>query len=150
MPNGTDFSLVFPPDPVWVRSAREGVRTLLAASDTSSLAEIALLLTSEVVTNAVNACRRSGTQNRLTLFAECSMPGALRVLVTDDAPGMPEPRSRPAGDEEPRARAAAAQRLRDGVGGVRARVGAREGGVVRTGRGLGRVAKSPAWPYNTL
>ncbi|MEU3464916.1 ATP-binding protein [Streptomyces sp. NPDC006733] len=100
MPNGTDFSLVFPPDPVWVRSAREGVRTLLAATDTSSLADIALLLTSEVVTNAVNACHRSNTDTRLTLFAECATPGALRVLVTDGAPGMPETRPRPGADEE--------------------------------------------------
>ncbi|MCZ4099026.1 ATP-binding protein [Streptomyces sp. So13.3] len=101
MTNGTDFSLVFPPDPVWVRSAREGVRTLLTATGGGAeLSDVALLLTSEVVTNAVLACRRAGTQARLTLFAECATPGALRVLVTDDAPGLPQPHARPGGEEE--------------------------------------------------
>lgn len=100
MTHGTDFSLVFPPDPVWVRSAREGVRTLLAAAGNPALADVALLLTSEVVTNAVLACRRAGTQARLTLFAECATPGALRVLVTDDAPGLPEPHPRPGCEAE--------------------------------------------------
>lgn len=100
MTNGTDFSLVFPPDPVWVRSAREGVRTLLTAANSSALADVALLLTSEVVTNAVNACHRSGTHGRLTLFAECATPGALRVLVSDDAPGLPNPHPRPEAEEE--------------------------------------------------
>ncbi|NEA59423.1 ATP-binding protein [Streptomyces sp. SID13666] len=101
MTNGTDFSLVFPPDPVWVRSAREGVRTLLTATGGGAeLSDVALLLTSEVVTNAVLACRRAGTQARLTLFAECATPGALRVLVTDDAPGLPQPHARPGGEAE--------------------------------------------------
>ncbi|MDJ0340377.1 ATP-binding protein [Streptomyces sp. H10-C2] len=100
MTTGTDFSLVFPPDPVWVRSAREGVRTLLTATGGGALADTALLLTSEVVTNAVNACHRAGTHSRLTLFAACERPGALRVLVSDDAPGVPSVHPRPGADEE--------------------------------------------------
>ncbi|MHA5048833.1 ATP-binding protein [Streptomyces sp. SD15] len=61
----TDVSLVFPPHPVWVRAARETVRTLLTASHRPELTDTAVLLTSEAVTNAINAC------------------------VHDEAPGLP-------------------------------------------------------------
>ncbi|MDT0548290.1 ATP-binding protein [Streptomyces lonegramiae] len=87
-------SLVFPPEPVWVRAAREAVRTLLAAADRRDLADTALLLTSEAVTNSVNACLRSGCSTPVTLFAEWTDPHHLRVLVQDEAPGLPSPAHR--------------------------------------------------------
>ncbi|MCQ4080356.1 ATP-binding protein [Streptomyces sp. RB6PN25] len=93
----TDCSLVFPPDPLWVRSAREAVRTLLTAVRADELADTAALLTSEAVTNAVNACRTSGCSAPLTVYAKYS--GALRVLVHDEAPGRPT-RVAPTGDAE--------------------------------------------------
>ncbi|ADI06973.1 HNH endonuclease domain protein [Streptomyces bingchenggensis BCW-1] len=92
-------SLVFPPEPVWVRAAREAVRTLLAAADRRDLADTALLLTSEAVTNSVNACLRSGCSTPVTLFAEWTAPHVLRVLVQDEAPGLPVPRA-PASEDE--------------------------------------------------
>lgn len=82
-------SLVFPPDPVWVRVAREAVRALLAAVGRADLSDTALLLTSEAVTNAVNACRTSDCTAPVTVFAEWSVPHQLRVLVHDEAAGLP-------------------------------------------------------------
>lgn len=88
-----DFSLVFPPDPSWVRTAREAVRTALHTANRPDLTDTALLLTSEAVTNAVTACRRSGCAAPVTLYAEWAALGTLRVLVSDDAPGMLSPRA---------------------------------------------------------
>ncbi|MFI0729731.1 ATP-binding protein [Streptomyces sp. NPDC021225] len=93
-------SLVFPPEPVWVRAARQAVRTLLAAADRRDLADTALLLTSEAVTNSVNACLRSGCSTPVTLFAEWTDPHHLRVLVQDEAPGLPVPRAPAATEDE--------------------------------------------------
>ncbi|WP_250847674.1 ATP-binding protein [Streptomyces hygroscopicus] len=88
-----DFSLVFPPDPGWVRTAREAIRTALRTANRTDLTDTALLLTSEAVTNAVNACRRSGCSAPVTLYAEWGPHGTLRVLVSDDAPGLPAQRT---------------------------------------------------------
>lgn len=100
-PRPTDVSLVFPPDPVWVRTARETVRTLLAVAGRGDLTVAALLLTSEAVTNAVNACRTTACTSPVTLFAGWTAAPAhrLRVLVHDAAPGLPECRV-PAPDAE--------------------------------------------------
>lgn len=85
----SDFSLVFPPAPGWVRTAREAVRTALAAAQREELADTALLLTSEVVTNAVNACLGSGCSAPVSMSVGWMSGGALLVLVYDDAPGVP-------------------------------------------------------------
>ncbi|WP_328452152.1 ATP-binding protein [Streptomyces sp. NBC_00386] len=98
-PRPTDVSLVFPPLPVWVRTARETVRTLLAASHRPELTDIAVLLTSEAVTNAVNACTGQGCSAPVTLHAGWAGPRRLRVLVHDEAPGRPDCRT-PGPDEE--------------------------------------------------
>ncbi|MFI9204680.1 ATP-binding protein [Streptomyces sp. NPDC053048] len=84
-----DCSLVFPPHPAWVRAAREAVRTLLTAARRTDLADTAVTLTSEAVTNAVNACRARGCTTPVTLVAEWTGPGRLRVLVHDSAAGLP-------------------------------------------------------------
>ncbi|MBB5936856.1 ATP-binding protein [Streptomyces zagrosensis] len=97
-----DFSLVFPPDPGWVRTAREAVRTALTSAHRTELTDDALLLTSEAVTNAVNACLLSGCSAPVTLYADWTPAGSFRVLVCDDAPGGPTV-SRPyrrGGDDE--------------------------------------------------
>ncbi|MEC4015708.1 ATP-binding protein [Streptomyces sp. H27-D2] len=94
-----DFSLTFPPDPGWVRTAREAIRAVLRTAGRSDLVDTALLLTSEVVTNAVTACLSSGCVSPLKLHAAWSPTGALHVLVRDDAPGLPVQRV-PAGDAE--------------------------------------------------
>lgn len=48
--------------------------------------------TAEAATNAVNACRTSGCSAPVTLYAEWGPYGTLRVLVSDDAPGIPAQR----------------------------------------------------------
>ncbi|WP_409471947.1 ATP-binding protein [Streptomyces sp. HC307] len=94
-----DVSLVFPPHPAWVRTARETVRTLLTASHRPELTDIAVLLTSEAVTNAINACADKGCTTPVTLYAGWTDPARLRVLIHDEAPGLPTCRT-PTPDEE--------------------------------------------------
>jgi anti-sigma regulatory factor (Ser/Thr protein kinase) len=94
-----DVSLVFPPHPVWVRAARETVRTLLAISHCPELTDVAVLLTSEAVTNAINACADKGCTTPVTLYAGWAAPTRLRVLIHDEAPGLPAVRNPAEGDE---------------------------------------------------
>lgn len=84
-----DVSLVFPPDPLWVRAARETVRTLLGATRRTELMDTAVLLTSEAVTNAINACVLKGCTAPVTLFVSWTDAHRLRILVHDEAPGVP-------------------------------------------------------------
>lgn len=72
-----------------------------AAAD---LVDTALLLTSEAVTNSVNACRGKGCTAPVTVFAEWlgQAPGRLRVLVHDEAAGMPVCRTPGSGEESGR------------------------------------------------
>ncbi|MBB4891713.1 anti-sigma regulatory factor (Ser/Thr protein kinase) [Streptomyces olivoverticillatus] len=88
-PATPDCSLVFPPDPAWVRAAREAVRSLLAAAHRTELTDTALVLTSEVVTNAVNACQAQHCNAPVRLNAEWTQRQQLHVLVHDKAPGLP-------------------------------------------------------------
>ncbi|GGK47615.1 ATP-binding protein [Streptomyces flaveus] len=101
-PHPTDVSLVFPPHPVWVRAARETVRTLLAASGRSELADAAVLLTSEAVTNSINACAAKGCTTPVTLHAGWADPARLRILIHDEAPGLPAIRTAAHDDEDGR------------------------------------------------
>lgn len=93
-PPAPDFALTFPPDPAWVRTCRETVRTSVAtarraAGALAGLAEISVLLTSEAVTNAVNATVAAGCTYPITLYGEWLADGPLRVHVRDAAPGVP-------------------------------------------------------------
>ncbi|MFE0106978.1 ATP-binding protein [Streptomyces sp. NPDC059009] len=101
-PHSTDVSLVFPPDPAWVRTARDTVRTLLTTTGHPELTDTAVLLTSEAVTNAINACATQVCTAPVTLFAGWAGPhpdGArLRVLVHDEALGLPV--CEPAADDD--------------------------------------------------
>ncbi|MCD9142758.1 ATP-binding protein [Streptomyces albireticuli] len=95
-----DCSLVFPPHPAWVRAAREIVRTLLLASRRTDLTDTAVALTSEAVTNAVNACGAKDCDIPVALFAEWTDTGQLRVLVHDGAAGMPVCREKVSPEDE--------------------------------------------------
>ncbi|AEW96507.1 MULTISPECIES: ATP-binding protein [Streptomycetaceae] len=101
---GTECSLVFPPDPMWVRSAREAVRTLLTLARRGAHVDVAVLLTSEAVTNAVDACARARCSAPVTVYAEhgARCGEVLRVLVHDEAPGEPVVRAVGADDEHGR------------------------------------------------
>ncbi|MEV7196737.1 ATP-binding protein [Streptomyces sp. NPDC093510] len=101
-PPTTGVTLTFPPDPVWVRTARETVRTLLVSTGRTELADTAALLTSEAVTNAINACATKACTAPVTLFADWAgqdLRGRLRVLIHDEAPGLPVCRT-PVEDDE--------------------------------------------------
>ncbi|ARZ68253.1 ATP-binding protein [Streptomyces sp. HU2014] len=95
-----DCSLVFPPHPAWVRAAREIVRTLLLASRRTDLTDTAVALTSEAVTNAVNACGAKDCDIPVALFAEWTETGQLRVLVHDGAAGLPVRREKVSPEDE--------------------------------------------------
>lgn len=97
-----DVSLVFPPHPAWVRAARETVRTLLAASGRPELTDAAVLLTSEAVTNSINACAAKGCTTPVTLHAGWTDPARLRILIHDEAPGLPAIRTAAHDDEDGR------------------------------------------------
>ncbi len=84
-----DCSLTFPPHPAWVRTARDAVRTLLTAGSRPDLTDAAVTLTSETVTNAINACQAKGCGTPVTLVAEWIGGDRLRVLVHDGAIGLP-------------------------------------------------------------
>ncbi|MFF3498329.1 ATP-binding protein [Streptomyces sp. NPDC003247] len=100
MDDPPSVSLTFPPHPAWVRTARDAVRTLLLVSSHPGLVDTAVLLTSEAVTNAINACADKGCTTPVTLHAGWTDPHRrLRVLVHDEAPGLPTPRT-PAHDDE--------------------------------------------------
>ncbi|MFJ4617905.1 ATP-binding protein [Streptomyces sp. NPDC088812] len=103
-PTPPSVSLTFPPHPVWVRTARDAVRTLLLATPHADLADTAVLLTSEAVTNAINACADKGCTTPVTLHAGWWFDPhhRLRVLVHDAAPGLPTPRTPAQDDEEGR------------------------------------------------
>ncbi|UUU22345.1 ATP-binding protein [Streptomyces sp. DSM 40750] len=94
-----DVSLVSPPHPAWVRPAREAIRALLAAADRPDLTDTVVLLTSEAVTNAINAYAARGCTTSVTLHAGWPDPARLRVLVHDEAPGLPVARRTAENDE---------------------------------------------------
>lgn len=92
-----DFSLTFPPDPVWVRTCREAVRASARAgkrlggelAELAELVELAVLLTSEAASNAVTASVAARCRTPITLTGEWLAGGPLRVHVRDAAPGVP-------------------------------------------------------------
>jgi PAS domain S-box-containing protein len=76
----------FPPEPASVAAARRLVADSLAGLNQESLVDVALLLVSEVVTNAV---LHAGTPIDLSLEAENAH---VRIEVIDESPQLPSPR----------------------------------------------------------
>ncbi|MGP3967040.1 ATP-binding protein [Streptomyces sp. 6N223] len=85
------FSLTFPPQPHWVRGARDAVRIALAPAlpTGAELVELATLLTSELVTNAVTASLGGPSLTPITVHGEWTPTGTVRIVVHDQAPGTP-------------------------------------------------------------
>ncbi|MCC3777775.1 ATP-binding protein [Streptomyces sp. UNOB3_S3] len=102
VPIRPDFSLGFLPVPRLIREVRAAVRTALVTAGREELVDNTLLLTSEVATNAVNACRRSACTAPVTVYAKWMYGGALLVLVRDYAPGAPHERAWPVDGESGR------------------------------------------------
>jgi hypothetical protein len=120
-----DFSLTFPPDPAWVRTCRETVRTSARTLGRGAeLIELAMLLMSESVSNAITACADSGCPDPITLHGEwgglpcgrdgrrhvrgagkagaAAEAGPFRIHVRDGAPGLPVVRAAQPTDEDGR------------------------------------------------
>ncbi|MGK5532587.1 ATP-binding protein [Streptomyces sp. URMC 129] len=98
-----DFALRFPAHPVWVRNARDAMRTALSTTvpGNDELIDIAVLLTSEVVSNAIRASRNCPTPPPVDVHACWSPEGDLQVNVYDRAPGEPDvPDRSPSDDRE--------------------------------------------------
>jgi anti-sigma regulatory factor (Ser/Thr protein kinase) len=74
-------------DPVSVRLARDFVTGVLFAWELEDQDQVAELLTSEIVTNAVRCSR-----GRVRVEASVSPNGSLRVGASDDHPGVPSVR----------------------------------------------------------
>jgi anti-sigma regulatory factor (Ser/Thr protein kinase) len=74
-----------------VRSARDAVRTALTPvlPAETELIELAALLTSELVTNAVLATHASLSPSPITVHGEWTPTGTVRILVHDQAAGRP-------------------------------------------------------------
>ncbi|OEV06040.1 ATP-binding protein [Streptomyces oceani] len=107
VPPSPDFSLTFPPDPAWVRTCRETVRTSSCSavekpdSDRREFAELAALLASEAATNAITASAAAGCPYPITLYGEwLAEGGPFRIHVRDAAPGLPSVRHGVSDDEE--------------------------------------------------
>ncbi|MDB1086672.1 ATP-binding protein [Streptomyces sp. ACA25] len=98
--SATGFTLLFPSDPRWVRNAREAMRTHLGSEvpGDPELIDTAVLLTSEVVSNAVAASLRCPVPPPVGLhcYWTSTSPGELHVLVHDRAPGVLTSPDRPA------------------------------------------------------
>lgn len=95
------LTLWFPAHPVWVRTAREAVRTALTTAVPANveLIETAVLLTSEVVANAVTASLNCLTPPPIAMNACWSPDGDLQVAVYDHGASTPELREEPPPDE---------------------------------------------------
>ncbi|ONK12303.1 ATP-binding protein [Streptomyces sp. MP131-18] len=98
-----DFTLRFPAHPVWVRNARQAMRTALSSAvpANAELIETAVLLTSEVVSNAIKASLDCPSPPPVDVHACWSPDGDLQVNVHDRAPGEPRlPDQAPPSDDE--------------------------------------------------
>jgi anti-sigma regulatory factor (Ser/Thr protein kinase) len=98
------ITFVFPSTPESVRMARFHVRAALAFHELDKYADDAAIVTSELVTNAVqHVCDNGGTTIGVTLaHAWRGSPAAVAVIVSDSSPEGPIKRDTPAGSERGR------------------------------------------------
>ncbi|MEU0585759.1 ATP-binding protein [Streptomyces sp. NPDC006132] len=89
----------FPADPGAVRTARQAVRGQLRGWDLDRLADLAALLVSELVTNAL---RHATGPIGVRLVRPASLDGVLRVEVSDPLPDPPHERTARPEDESGR------------------------------------------------
>jgi anti-sigma regulatory factor (Ser/Thr protein kinase) len=96
------ITFVFPSIPESVRMARYYVRAALAFHELDKYADDAAIVTSELVTNAVqHVCDNGGTTIGVTL-ARAGSPAAVTVVVSDSSPEGPIKGNTQAGSERGR------------------------------------------------
>jgi anti-sigma regulatory factor (Ser/Thr protein kinase) len=97
--DGDCAAWTFPAEPGAVRTARAAVRGRLAAWQLDSLGDIAVLLVSELVTNAL---RHATGPIGVRLVRPDDLGGVLRVEVSDPLPDLPRERAARPEDESGR------------------------------------------------
>jgi len=93
------IAFVLPSIPESVRTARFHVRAALVFHGLDSYAEDAAIITSELVTNAVQHVRGDGTETIGVTLARAWNPSAVTVVVSDSSPDGPR-RCDPSADRE--------------------------------------------------
>jgi anti-sigma regulatory factor (Ser/Thr protein kinase) len=90
---------MLPAIPESVRIARLHVRAALGYCDLDRFADDAAIITSELVTNAVQHARRDVTETVRITLARASDSEAVIIAVSDSSPHGPVIRTAPAGSE---------------------------------------------------
>jgi anti-sigma regulatory factor (Ser/Thr protein kinase) len=93
------IALLLPAIPESVRIARFHVRAALGYCDLDRFADDAAIITSELVTNAVQHARRDVTETVRITLARASDSEAVIIAVSDSSPHGPVIRTAPAGSE---------------------------------------------------
>src|SRR5947209_9119482 len=96
------ISFLLPGIPESVRTARFHVRAALAFHGLDDYAEDAGIITSELVTNAVQHVRGDGIQTIGVTLARTSNPLTVTVIVSDSSPDIPRRCDPPADGERGR------------------------------------------------
>jgi len=96
------IAFVLPSIPESVRAARLHVRAALGFHGLGQYTEDAEIITSELVTNAVQHVCDNGTETIEITLAQAGDPAAVTVVVSDSSPGGPVRRDTPAGSEQGR------------------------------------------------
>ena len=93
---------VVPSIPESVRVARFHIRAALGFHGLDQYAEDAAIITSELVTNAVQHVCGNGTETIGVTLTHAGDPAAVTVVVSDSSPEGPVRRDTPAGSEQGR------------------------------------------------
>ena len=96
------IALVLPGIPESVPVARLRVRAALGLHGLGEYADDAEIITSELVTNAVQHVRDNGAQAIGVTLMHAGSPAAVTVVVSDSSPQEPVRRDTPAGSEQGR------------------------------------------------
>jgi anti-sigma regulatory factor (Ser/Thr protein kinase) len=96
------IAFVLPGIPESVPTARFRVRAALGLHGLGEYADDAEIITSELVTNAVQHARGNGTETIGVTLARTWSPAAVTVVVYDSSPEGPIRRDTPAGGEQGR------------------------------------------------
>ena len=96
------IAFLLPSIPESARIARYHIRAALGFHDLGHLADDAAIITSELVTNAVQHVGDNGTKTIGVTITYAGSPAAVTIAVSDSSPRGPIRRDTPAGSEQGR------------------------------------------------
>jgi anti-sigma regulatory factor (Ser/Thr protein kinase) len=96
------ITFVFPSIPESVRMARFHVRAALSFHELDEYADDAEIITSELVTNAIQHVPDDGTKTIVVTLVRVWNPESVTVVVSDSSPEGPIRRETPAGSKQGR------------------------------------------------